>query len=103
MTYEEYRDAWWARERQTDADMRAGILPGGERMPYRYVGPPLVLTPEREIERAYLSHVECRARAFCNAMIARASTVDDPPPTADNDFDRNMAQIRALRAAGGWR
>lgn len=67
VTFEEYRDAWWQRERQTDADMRAGII-CGERVGYVYVGPPLMLTPERWILRAWLSHVEARASAFCRMI-----------------------------------
>lgn len=79
MTYEEYRDAWWARERQADADLRAGIMPGGERLPYRYIGPPMVPTSEHTIERAYLSRAQARAYAWCEALLRRALTIDDPP------------------------
>lgn len=61
-SYEAFRDACWDRERKTDADLRAGII-DGMRLRYRYVGPPLVLTPERWIERAWLQGIECRTRA----------------------------------------
>lgn len=76
MTYEQYRDAWRERERQADADARAGII-CGERVGYRYVGPPLALTPERWILSAWLGHVETRASAFCRMIEVAALRMAD--------------------------
>lgn len=71
LSYEAYRDAWWERESKTDADLRAGIM-DGIRLPYRYVGPPLVLTPEPVIERAWLLGIECRVQNRASIWLRRS-------------------------------
>lgn len=78
MTYEEYRASFLERERQADADLRAGII-GGHRVGYRYVGPALVHSSDQEIERMWLAHVKCRASHWCETLTVRALVIDDPP------------------------
>jgi len=103
MTFETFRDAWWERERREDALRRAGVWPNGEQMVgcspdgkravYRYVGPPLVLTPELVIERAWLATVQARATAWATMLLCRALEVG-----RDRRSDAHLAQIeRALK------
>lgn len=84
MTFEEFRDAWHDRERAADADMRVGII-AGEQTRYRYVGPPLVLTPDAEIERAWLQAVQVRAHAFEEQILA--SSMRRPVPMTEEEAE----------------
>jgi hypothetical protein len=83
------------RERQEDADRRAGVFPGMEGLGpqrWRYIGPPVPLTPEREIFRWWLSAIEARARGRVMTWLARA---ERPEP----DYGEEMA--RAAHALAG--
>jgi hypothetical protein len=71
MTFEEYRDRWWERERRQDRNARDGII-GDQRFGFCYVGPQLVLTSERTIESAWLTSVAAHAHAFHSMILARA-------------------------------
>ena len=76
-TFEEFRDNFWRHEQEQDRALRMGIGPDGTQMRYRYVGPPMIPTPEATLLGLWLQMIEVRVQTRAAMWLAPKRDTDE--------------------------